>query len=1352
MYNEDYFAVKIECGTTVGSGVLCQYCGMGFLITAAHCVSSLNEDTIKVLKQIDGKMSEVSFRFESYIVDLEYDVAIFKTEYNEKYPLLREDLKQEYIICGFPRIYEQKSSTYKRQRLNGIFMDIPQHGIVQLKIKEEIETGQSTALDTIGGLSGGCIYSNSAGEVYINGILKKLSSKEGAFGAVLGVLASKIIEIITQKFKLDIEKRIYTDITVEDIDLNIVPTIMCEDISYTYEYFADYVQNKRRIVQIIGAGGSGKTSFMKCLIKLLERKEKHIVYFELSILEKELEAEIENCADEAYVFLDGFNEVEYEKQEQIVEIVKNISLRKKNQTFIISSRKKITGELGYINAETFYVNPLAEEVIDNYVSKYQKEVQIPPKVKSLLTNPMMLTVYAKRCSEKLKNEEVIYFKFYNTYNGQAELISDYLESLIVKVYMDNNRNRKSLCIGLLVRYFLFPEIAFFMENHCLMYIGQAELMELLSIWIRNMEENSKYLKRWFLNRELEFSFEEHGITELKLVRYLKSEQSIFNYTGFKWRFVHQNYRDELAAEKIILDMSLEEKSIPDNFMRWISFDVVSYMSDLLRNDEGLMRNILDRMRYKEASEIGSALHNWLAIQKKINRNLAGINFSNLDLKNQELASHIDGQEGRIHTNFEGAHIYRENFFPVGHSSRVTQVCFMHSGECYATAADNGVVLVCNTRSGKVIRRLETEISGFSTELLFSLDDKFIFLAMSTDVVGWSLETGEVMFQYHSKYGIIRDVVLSPCDRCVAIAVDWNAVKVIHYLNKNEVLSVEVDDTGDCVKKVSYSNNGKHLLLAYTSGKVELWEITDKRIRFSRRYEEKSIRDVKYSNDGNKIAIAYENGKIYIVDAETGVIRAICDHHKKFCFMINFSPDDSQLVSASADETVIMWEVDTGKMLNILCNHDEFVQVAKYDSIGEVIVSSDCDGVINVWEAKNGKLRFSLLEHEDIVGTLAIHPYEKIFVSGSLDEKVIMWSYETGEKIQVLQNVEKRIGEYSLEKEYIFTIDEPSQVARVWNYNNVCLWEKKTAYNFIFGNGQSYYMWDMKSLSKYSWSDERVLWKVVFEDSIRKVIISPQKNYVCVLLSNLRFCLLDTLEGNILWNDITFKQNLLFSPYERYFLYSSENVMKLYDISLQKICAEYEFSYEYGYSFSFSRNERFLYIDKFRHGITVLDLFDVEEGTDIYYLERSFKTDDNMIVAATTEKNGLFLADDMPFHKVAELPEGNIRYIETNKNNTLLAIVYYNNEVMIFDVLEETIKTNFKLSDNAWRIAFSKNDTIVYIDDTKLVEYDFYNGKEDVILNQFYDTKLKGCNFVGAIFDENISAEEREMLLFKSTKL
>ena len=50
---------------------------------------------------------------------------------------------------------------------------------------------------------------------------------------------------------------------------------------------------------------------------------------------------------------------------------------------------------------------------------------------------------------------------------------------------------------------------------------------------------------------------------------------------------------------------------------------------------------------------------------------------------------------------------------------------------------------------EVIRRLETEISGFSTELLFSLDDKFIFLAMSTDVVGWSLETGEVMFQYHS---------------------------------------------------------------------------------------------------------------------------------------------------------------------------------------------------------------------------------------------------------------------------------------------------------------------------------------------------------------------------------------------------------------------------------------------------------------------------------------------------------------------------------------------------------------------------------------------------------------------------
>lgn len=1406
----DNLVVQIEYEGIKGSGVLYQpdTKAYSYLITAAHCLygdklydKEIAFSNIRVHRQKNGKMEEVSVTVLQVLPVLERDLVLLKLNYLEgiePYVIETRKINTRVTMFGFPKAFEEIECPYKRYKLNGCVNEWPQSGVMQINTESPIETNETGAIDVISGMSGSGIFVIKEHAFWLLGILNRLSSRDGAFAGMLGnsvlFLQEKLTEwklcglkqVSRPKVKPSENRLLSISHTISD---EIISSIKAEECSMTYRECGEWMERKGiSYIQILGEGGTGKTSFLLRIAEYLEEQDgKTAIYIRLNDLndlrpdEKEtfLETEIrrqntDNLLEDESVFLllDGFNEVKNEEKLGLSNQIKKLLVTEKVK-IILASRRKIDSTVGIYGISTFTMERLTDEQIESYLKQQNIDKRQAEPFWELLGNPMMLTVYAKTCEEFNHHQNIDYFRFYENYHTKAELMSNYLESLAAKRFVQvigGTERQKELTQVLYVIHFVLPYLAYKMEKRNEFAVGLDKVYEEIEHLLISEHANSSYLKNWFGKRGISDVQYLNRMETVEIIEYLKNFPTVF-YQEKSWHFTHHHFRDELSAQFLISESEkgVWKNEIPQVFHHVWREEIIEFVGELLgmhRKDYAgrmgdVLHHILNLLRGKSAEEIRIPLHNILQVWKNANGNLAGEDFSGLDLKGQILEPYLNGNGGIFKTDFTDAIVYPENLLSIGHKGVVCQVCYSSDGRLLATLGDDGDVCLWDASVGQLIRRMKMERQSFGSGLEFSEDCQLLAVASFENVIVWEVESGEQKYYFEGHNGyIISHIAFHPSGMELASGGQDGRICVWDIKTGTQCLCLENRDQeyleyhGSNEVSFCYSPDGTYLAAGFGNGSMQVWEAQTGREVFNIKAHQCEILDIKYSPDCKYLGTASRDMTAAIWDTETGSRIAELKEQTRDIFELNFSPDSSKVATVSMDNSACIYDAKTGKCLHRLTGHHDFVKHVRFHPGGEYLATASCDGNVIIWEVDTGKMRHILKEHRDIVSAISFNLDGRYLATASVDENVYIWNTSSGKILYPLKNNGKRIDNFWMASETIFlTMDYTEYVARVWD---VCsgkyLWKKEnTGYKSNFHPKGTQFL-DWVEYNRFDvWDIRRstLLWKKSAEVGIQDLLYSPDGEHViCVLKDGTTeiFVSKDGSERAVLSEKIS---HVTFRSDGTYLAGETKNAIFIWECEGWELVATYQKSREMFLSPQFVYNDHFLAVDEWNRGIYFLDLeSDRVVRAESREKEKILSKKEDFFVTVS-EQNELktWNYETGKVKQSIKLPSGEITKLTCHLQCGLAAVLFRNGEIVIVHIPSEQILAQISaIDENIWNQKFSQDGARLFVMSGPILYGLEWKTKQwEIVIDQRYEERLKGCNLQNAQFDEALTLTDIALL-------
>ncbi len=238
--------------------------------------------------------------------------------------------------------------------------------------------------------------------------------------------------------------------------------------------------------------------------------------------------------------------------------------------------------------------------------------------------------------------------------------------------------------------------------------------------------------------------------------------------------------------------------------------------------------------------------------------------------------------------------------------------------------------------------------------------------------------------------------------------------------------------------------------------------------------------VAASSDGKTLAMGLEDGRVLVYDIEGRKIRYVLEEHSGPVWGIDFFPDGKRFVSASDDGTVKIWDADKSKSLTSLpgnsgvrsvavaghgrniatgdrngavvvwdveeqipkhvYNHGGTVTAVAFDQHGMTVASAGSDKKIKIWNLQNEDKtpRQTLPGHKGPIYAVAFSPDDNLIASAGWDGAIKIWDQNSGTELRELKGHENDV--WSLDfgtrnREMILASAGQDGTVRVWNPNS-----------------------------------------------------------------------------------------------------------------------------------------------------------------------------------------------------------------------------------------------------------------------------------------------------------------------------
>lgn len=297
--------------------------------------------------------------------------------------------------------------------------------------------------------------------------------------------------------------------------------------------------------------------------------------------------------------------------------------------------------------------------------------------------------------------------------------------------------------------------------------------------------------------------------------------------------------------------------------------------------------------------------------------------------------------------------------------------------------------------------------GSILSVAFSPDDRLLAAAgTSEDVHLWQLIDGQELFTLKGHRNWVLSVAFSPNSQLLASAGEDNTIKLWDVRNGNCLLTLL--GHADYVHAITFSPDVQVLASGSIDRTIKLWNIQTGECLNTLHGHTSWVECVAFDSTGQILASSGGDRTIRLWDAIAGECIQTLSEHEAQVSSVAFSPDDRILASCSGDCTIKLWDIQTGQCLRTMHGHSSQVWSIAFSPDGQALASGSHDRAIKLWDVSTGQCLKTLQGHTSQVRTVAFNSAGTELVSGSGDQTIRFWDASTGQGLKTLQGYSSRI--------------------------------------------------------------------------------------------------------------------------------------------------------------------------------------------------------------------------------------------------------------------------------------------------------------------------------------------------------
>jgi WD40 repeat protein len=418
------------------------------------------------------------------------------------------------------------------------------------------------------------------------------------------------------------------------------------------------------------------------------------------------------------------------------------------------------------------------------------------------------------------------------------------------------------------------------------------------------------------------------------------------------------------------------------------------------NLESHLIEITSSLRGKLPLETGYVAGNTINCLRHLKRDLSSHDFSGLTVWQADL------QGVNLHdVNFSGSHLAKSTF--TENLGYIFAMAVSPDGEVLATTDSYGRMRLSRVADGQHLLTWDAHI-GWVRSMTFSPDGKTLFSGSEDATIKvWDVSTGQCRQTFKGHTGWILFVTFSP--------------PVSAYGNKrllatsSEDATVKLWDisTGECcqtfqghtswVGYVAFSPDGQRLASSGVDRTIKLWDIQTGQCLKTFEGHQDAIGFVTFSADGETLISASEDQTIKVWSIETGQCwKTLPGGQGDWIWWcaVALSSDKKTLAISNINQTATLWDISTGQYLRTL-QFKSRIRSMVFTPDGEILIGSHADQTLKLWNVSDGRCLKTFQGFASGVWSIAFSPDGALF-SGSPDQLIKVWDVSEGKCLKIFR--------------------------------------------------------------------------------------------------------------------------------------------------------------------------------------------------------------------------------------------------------------------------------------------------------------------------------------------------------------